>query len=148
MIRHTVPAAGVAVAGALLLAACGGGSGGSRPSATGSGKATGSASAASPSASASASASASGGSGGANPVDGPTFCAFLAKEGPRIKDSGAPAGAKAFFAIDLANWIEQHPDQKPRTAADLDAAALGSCPKYRATVTSAMGAASFTEALG
>ncbi|MFJ2634857.1 hypothetical protein ACIO6U_23350 [Streptomyces sp. NPDC087422] len=146
MIRRTVPTAGVAVAGALLLAACGGGSGGSRPSATGSGKATGSASAASPSAS--ASASATGGSGGANPVDGPTFCAFLAKEGPRIKDSGAPAGAKAFFAIDLANWIEQHPDQKPRTAADLDAAALGSCPKYRATVTSAMGAASFTEALG
>ncbi|MFF7158309.1 hypothetical protein [Streptomyces sp. NPDC008139] len=144
MIRRTVPTAGVAVAGVLLLAACGGGSGGSRPSATGSAKATGSAPAASPS----ASASATGGSGGANPVDGPTFCAFLAKEGPRIKDSGAPAGAKAFFAIDLANWIEQHPDQKPRTAADLDAAALGSCPKYRATVTSAMGATSFTEALG
>nr|WP_223187759.1 hypothetical protein [Streptomyces sp. CBMA29] len=127
-----------------MLAACGGGSGGSKPSPTGSARASGSA----PAASVSASASATGGSGGANPVDGPTFCAFLAKEGPRIKDSGAPAGAKAFFAIDLANWIEQHPDQKPRTAADLDAAALGSCPKYRATVTSAMGATSFTEALG
>lgn len=153
---HHVATKGVATVGLLLLlAACGSGSGGS-----GSGSDSGSPKAAATDSSKAGTTDSSkptakdtstmdaGGSDDANPVDGPTFCAFLAKEESRVKGSGAPAGAEAFFAIDLATWIGEHPDQKPRTGADLDDASQKSCPKSRAIITTAMGATSFADALG
>lgn len=128
----------------LLTTACGSSSGGSGSGSSGPTTA-GTSSTGAPATTTPADA---GGSDGDNPVDGTTFCAFLAKEEPKLKGAGAAAGAKAFFAIDLANWIGEHPDQKPRTAADLDNASRKTCPKSRSAVVAAMGAASFDEALG
>lgn len=83
-----------------------------------------------------------------NPVDGTAFCAFLATMAPRLAADGSAPGAEADFAIELANWIGEHPAQKPRTAKDLDDASQQTCPKSRTTVVTAMGASSFDEALG
>ncbi|WP_330172125.1 hypothetical protein OG875_00145 [Streptomyces sp. NBC_01498] len=83
-----------------------------------------------------------------NPVDGEAFCAFLEATAPRLKAVGAPAGAKADFAVEPANWIGEHPEQGPRTAQDLDDVSQTSCPETRAEVVASMGATGFTEALG
>jgi len=83
-----------------------------------------------------------------NPVNGPQFCAFLGKLEPRLKSDGSAAGAKADFAIELANWIGEHPGQKPRTAADLDSASQQSCPKTRTAALADLHAGSFDAALG
>jgi hypothetical protein len=83
-----------------------------------------------------------------NPVNGPQFCAFLGKLEPRLKSDGSAAGAEADFAIELANWIGEHPGQKPRTAADLDSASQQSCPKTRTAALADLHAGSFDAALG
>lgn len=83
-----------------------------------------------------------------NPVDGEAFCAFLKQTAPQLKAAGSAPGAKASFAIELANWIGEHPEQKPRTADDLDAASQESCPDTRTEVVATMGATSFADTLG
>lgn len=134
----------------LALTACGGGSGGSSDPTTTAAKGSGTATTAATTAGADKTTDSSGGGKGddKNPVDGTAFCAFLATMAPRLKSDGSAPGAKADFAIELANWIGEHPDQKPRTAADLDAASQKTCPKSRATAVAAMGATSFEDALG
>lgn len=82
-----------------------------------------------------------------NPVDGEAFCAFLKQTAPQLKAAGSAPGAEASFAIELANWIGEHPEQKPRTADDLDAASQESCPDTRTEVVATMGATSFADAL-
>ncbi|WNI14555.1 hypothetical protein [Actinacidiphila sp. ITFR-21] len=84
----------------------------------------------------------------ADPVDGASFCAFLTEEAPKLKAAGSTAGAEAELAIDLAGWIEEHPERKPRTGADLDAASEPTCPKVRASVVASVGAGSFQESPG
>ncbi|MFC4034312.1 hypothetical protein ACFO3J_22945 [Streptomyces polygonati] len=83
-----------------------------------------------------------------NPVDGAQFCAFLTQEEPKLKSAGSQPGAEAEFAIDLASWIDEHPGQKPRTAADLDSASQRSCPKVRTAAVADLGASSFEDSLG
>jgi hypothetical protein len=83
-----------------------------------------------------------------NPLDGAQFCAFLTQEEPKLKSAGSQPGAEAEFAIDLASWIDEHPDQKPRTAADLDSASQQSCPKVRTAAVADLGASSFEDSLG
>ncbi|MEO8267977.1 MAG: hypothetical protein ABI706_20935 [Ilumatobacteraceae bacterium] len=82
-----------------------------------------------------------------NPLDGAAFCAFLEQDVPALQAAGSAAGALAQFAGDFGAWLDEHPDQKPRTAADLDAASSPTCPDVQAQAVSAMGAASFNDAL-
>jgi hypothetical protein len=82
-----------------------------------------------------------------NPVDGATFCEFLARVEPKLKAVGSPVGAEAALAVELATWVGDHPAQKPRTASDLDDASQGTCPKSRTNVLASLGAASFSDAL-
>jgi len=123
------------VASLLVLSACGSGSGTS-PS-------TGGTSAGGTSAAAATHAAAA----DANPIDGAAFCAFLTKLAPRLTQDGSAPGATADFAIEFANWIDDHPTQKPRTASDLDDASQKTCAKTRTTAVTAMGATSFSDAL-
>ena len=83
-----------------------------------------------------------------NPLDGAAFCAFLEQDMPALRAAGSAAGAMAQFAGDFAAWLDEHPDQKPRTAVDLDAASSPTCPDVQAQAVAAMGAASFSDALG
>lgn len=122
----------------LVLTACGGGK---SPHAANS-SVTSSPPVSSPTASATHASAAAG-----NPVDSAAFCAFLAKMAPRLKSDGSSAGAEADFAIEFASWIEDQP-QKPRTASDLDDASQQTCPQARTDVVAAMGANSFSDALG
>ena len=126
----------------LLLTVCGCGSGGSGKPTPGS-PSTSASGAAAPS----TTATDDDASGGGNPVDGPTFCAFLTTEEPRLKSTGSAAGAEATFAIDLATWIGDHPKQKPRTSKDLDDASQKSCPKTRTAAVKDLGASSFADVL-
>jgi hypothetical protein len=126
----------------LLLtacAACGSSSSGGTPTAGGAA----SASTQAPSAAAAAEPAAADG----NPVDGAAFCALLAKVAPKLKGDGSAAGALADLTVELSNWIEAHPEQKPRTAADLDAAST-SCSPTRSAVLASLGTASFAKAFG
>ena len=82
-----------------------------------------------------------------NPVVPTDFCFFLYDEVATLPAAGSQAGALAQFAGDLSGWIERHPAQKPRTAADLDDAAR-TCPDAATAVVSNFGKASFTAALG
>jgi hypothetical protein len=83
-----------------------------------------------------------------NPVRAKDLCAFLSKDLTRLQAVGSPIGALAQFAVGFAGWVEEHPEQKPRTAADLDEAAQGSCPAVRTSVLTTLGADSFVDALG
>ncbi|WP_327287445.1 hypothetical protein [Streptomyces sp. NBC_01198] len=127
----------------LLLTVCGCG-----PSKSASDQAPSSAPAATTAATVAATTADTGASDGKNPVDGPQFCAFLGKLEPRLKSDGSAAGAEADLAVELANWIGEHPGQKPRTAADLDSASQQSCPKTRTAALADLHAGSFDEALG
>ncbi|MGA5699781.1 hypothetical protein [Peterkaempfera bronchialis] len=128
----------------LLLTACGGDKG--------SGAAGASAAAASPSAAAPATESAPAAESAppvdANPVDGKAFCAFLTEEEPKLKSIGSPVGAQAALTVDLAGWVEKHPEQKPRTASDLDDASQQSCPELRSSIVAAAGYSSFQKTFG
>ena len=84
----------------------------------------------------------------ANPLDGAAFCAFLEQDLPALQAAGSAAGALAQFAGDFGAWLDEHPDQKPRTAADLDAASSPTCPDIQTKAVAAMGATSFSDALG
>ncbi|MEU4097082.1 hypothetical protein [Streptomyces sp. NPDC026673] len=134
----------VPVALLLLLTACGGGA-----SNTGGGS---SSDAPRPDASASASRSAASGAPAqdrtGNPVDAAAFCAFLAEEQPKLKSVGSEVGAQAALTIDLAGWIEEHPEQQPRTAADFDDAARRDCPDVRESILAATGHDTLREVLG
>ncbi|MBI4944168.1 MAG: hypothetical protein HY830_25790 [Actinobacteria bacterium] len=79
-------------------------------------------------------------------MDAEDFCAFLAEDAPKISAAGSPEGALAQLAGDLAFWIESHPEQKPRTAADLDEVAAATCPGTATTVLGALSAESFMDA--
>lgn len=81
-----------------------------------------------------------------NPLVGADFCAFLAGVAPALPAAGSTAGALAQLTIELTNWIEAHPDQKPRYAADMDDASSANCPDTRAKVVAALGTSSFTQA--
>lgn len=82
-----------------------------------------------------------------NPVDGAAFCAFLATMVPKLKGDGSAAGALADLTLGLSSWIEAHPEQKPRTAEDLDAAST-SCSQTRGAVLASLQTASFAQAFG
>ncbi|MDX3071174.1 hypothetical protein ACIP98_13290 [Streptomyces sp. NPDC088354] len=83
-----------------------------------------------------------------NPVDSAAFCAFLKDVEPDVKSVGSKVGAQAQLTIALAEWAEKHPDQQPRSAADLDDAAQRGCRALRASLVAATGHSSFEEALG
>jgi membrane-bound lytic murein transglycosylase B len=83
-----------------------------------------------------------------NPVNGADFCAFLTTMQPRMAKDGSAAGALADLAIEFASWLDTHPTQKPRTAADLDEASQSSCPAVRTAVLRVLGKDSFASALG
>lgn len=117
----------------LVLTACGGGSGGSD-------------NASKPPTGASTTAAKADG-GAKNPLNGEDFCAFLTKKLPRLKTDGSTAGALADLAIELATWIGDHPEQKPRTSADLDDASQKTCPDVRKQVVATLGTTSFVDAL-
>lgn len=134
----------------LILAGCGSGtkagsaSSGSASAPSSAAQATAAApTSAAPSSTATATKAAAG-----NPVVPADFCTFLGVEAPRIKADGSTAGAEADFAIDLANWIDAHPPEKPRTAADLDDASQGTCADLRSQVVASIGSSSFAGALG
>ncbi|MYS24088.1 hypothetical protein GA0115240_16064 [Streptomyces sp. DvalAA-14] len=131
----------------LVLALCGCGSGGSG-SGGGHSSAPGTAAGATTAATGAAGTSGAQTADDGNPVDGAQFCAFLGKLEPRLKGDGSAAGAEADFAVELANWIGEHPEQKPRTAADLDDASRQSCPKVRTAAVADLGASSFQDSLG
>lgn len=141
--KYTVPVAALT----LLLTACGSGSDSKSAGPTATGSSTASTSTSAATATTSGGKAATSAAADGNPVDGVAFCAFLAGIAPRLKTDGAAAGAKADFAIELANWIGNHPTQKPRTAADLDDASQKTCPKTRASAVASMGATSFDDAL-
>jgi hypothetical protein len=82
---------------------------------------------------------------GDNPVNGEAFCAFLATMAPKLKGDGSAEGAFADLTIELASWIEAHPEQKPRTAEDLDDASSAACPQTRTAALMSLDAKSFTE---
>jgi hypothetical protein len=82
-----------------------------------------------------------------NPVDAADLCPFLQESLPVLQGVGSPVGALAQFAGRLATWVQEHPDQNPRTAADLDEAAQAGCPAVHAEVVAALGADSFAEAM-
>jgi hypothetical protein len=83
-----------------------------------------------------------------NPVNGAAFCAFLKTVEPRLAGDGSATGAFADLSIELANWIGEHPAQKPRTGGDLDAASSASCPQTRAAILAVLGATSFAAKFG
>lgn len=82
----------------------------------------------------------------ANPVNGGDFCAFLESVLPKLTADGPGAGALADLTVGLSGWIEAHPEQKPRTASDLDEASTASCTATRSQVLAGLGAASFRKA--
>jgi hypothetical protein len=65
-----------------------------------------------------------------------------------VKSAGSDVGAPAALTIDPAAWIEKHPDQQPRTAADFDDASQRTCPKVRESIVAATGQDSLGEAVG
>jgi hypothetical protein len=127
----------------ILLSACGSSSSGSTPQAAGATTPVSSLATSSDPASPDASTSAD---AGGNPVVGADFCAFLAGLAPALPAAGSAAGALAQLTIELTNWIDAHPDQKPRYASDMDDASTASCPDTRAKVVAALGTSSFTQA--
>ncbi len=136
-----------ACAAVLVLTACGGASSGGSPAGSSTPKTAVSSSATSAtSATSETSATPAPAAAEANPVDAKDLCAFLAKEGPELESVGSPVGALARFAGDFASWVEKHPDQKPRTSADLDDAA-SSCADARDRVTAALGSSTFAAVL-
>lgn len=150
---------------ALLIAGCGGGGDGSAsggPSA-GSTTSTPSISAGSippppstgagtmpavPSTTAGSAAPGGASTAGSGPVDARAFCAFLKEDASKLASAGSAPGALAQLAGDLAGWIKEHPEQKPRTAADLDAASQANCPELRAQVVAFLGGTSFADTIG
>lgn len=78
------------------------------------------------------------------------FCSFLISAERRMKTDGSIPGPSsvADFGLQLANWIDTHRDQKPRTAADLDVASERTCPKPRAEILQLLKAPTFDAALG
>lgn len=143
--RSALSAAGSPVAVlalAALCAGCGASSGGGSTAAGATTSAAAPSSASPPATSTAAPEPAAGG----NPLDAADFCAFLSEDAPKISAAGSPEGALAQLSGDLAFWIEAHPEQKPRTAADLDEAAAAACPDVAKTVLTALGAESFMDA--
>jgi hypothetical protein len=149
---HTHALAAGAVALAALCTACGGSSsGGGSPADAAASSSAASSSAASSSAASSSVAPSSAtpapaAAAGGNPLDAEDFCAFLAEDAPKISAAGSPEGALAQLAGDLAFWIESHPEQKPRTAEDLDEVAATACPDVAKTVLTALETESFVDA--
>lgn len=144
--RSALSAAGSPVAVLALAALCAGCGASSGGGSTAAGATT---SAAAPSSSASPPATSTAApkpAEGGNPLDAADFCIFLSEDAPKISAAGSPEGALAQLSGDLAFWIEARPEQKPRTAADLDAAAAAACPDVAKTVLTALGAESFMDA--
>ncbi len=81
-----------------------------------------------------------------NPVVAADFCALLDKLAPQLASDGSPAGALADLTIGLSGWIEDHPEQQPRTADDLDEASIAGCAATREKVLASLGTSSFAQA--
>ena len=83
-----------------------------------------------------------------NPLDGRAFCAYIAGVPAKMQAAGSTGGALTELTNGVVGWTELHPEQKPRTAADLDEATRTNCPDTRTQALSYLHADSFAAAFG
>jgi len=95
---------------------------------------------------------------GSASVDAAALCAFLKTDLPAVEAAGSDSassargtniGAEAQFAGDFASWISDDPTtRKLDDATQLVAVTAARCPEVRTQLVKALGASSFSTALG